>query len=487
MEIFLIKSDKKTVFISGNFNILHPGHLRLLRFGRELGERLIVGVNSNSRGGKAIFVDEIVRLESLRNIYGISEIFLIDEPIEEVLARLRPDIVIKGKEHEDRFNIEAEAVQAYGGALIFSSGEASFSSVELIAKNMFGEKKLLLNHPADFVSRHAIKKEYLLNIMEKFKALRVAVVGDLIVDEYVYCDALGMSQEDPTIVVCPQHTERFIGGAGIVAAHAASLGATVSFYSVCGVDEVGEFAKNLMDQYKIHHSMIADETRPTTLKKRYRIDQKTMLRVSNLKQSYISHEIRDSLLEKVQADLKNIDLLIFSDFSYGILSKDLIDNIINVAKEYSVFVSADSQSSSQNGDILKFKNIDLITPTEREARLALRNSDDGLPIIIESVMHAVNSKNIILKMGSQGAMAHTKCKLNGLSTDQITALNQAPIDVAGAGDALLASASMAMSCGSGIWEALYIGSLAAAIQVSRVGNLPLSNESVVRSIDENWG
>ena len=79
-------------------------------------------------------------------------------------------------------------------------------------------------------------------LVEKFASLRITVVGDVIVDEYIECEALGMSQENPTIVVSPISRQRFLGGAGIVAAHAANLGATVRLYSAVGKDDHGDFS-----------------------------------------------------------------------------------------------------------------------------------------------------------------------------------------------------------------------------------------------------
>ena len=101
----------RTVFVSGNFNILHPGHLRLLRFARELGDRLIVAVHSDRLGGAAVHVPEQLRLEGLRCNSWVDEAFLIDEPVPNVVARRRPDLVVKGKEHEGAYNPELAVLE----------------------------------------------------------------------------------------------------------------------------------------------------------------------------------------------------------------------------------------------------------------------------------------------------------------------------------------------------------------------------------------
>ena len=92
----------KLVFVSGNFNVLHPGHLRLLAFARECGARLVVGVFSDRMAGAGALVPEMLRLEGVQSNSLVDEAFLIDEPVENVIARIRPGIVVKGKEHDSR-------------------------------------------------------------------------------------------------------------------------------------------------------------------------------------------------------------------------------------------------------------------------------------------------------------------------------------------------------------------------------------------------
>ena len=107
----------KTIFISGNFNILHPGHLRLLRFARELGEELIVAVHSDRLGGEAIHVPEDMRLEGLQSNIWVTKAFIIDAPVTETIKQIKPDIVEMGKKHENHQKAELAAIKEYGGKL----------------------------------------------------------------------------------------------------------------------------------------------------------------------------------------------------------------------------------------------------------------------------------------------------------------------------------------------------------------------------------
>lgn len=477
-------SNLKTTFVSGNFNILHPGHLRLLRFAKELGNRLIVAVYSDKLAGYAAHVPEHLRLEALQSNNWVDEAFLINEPVSDVIKKLKPDIVVKGKEHESEFNAELEAVMDYNGKLVFSSGEVIFSSFDLIQREL-SSMHSFTKLPSDYLRRHNLDAVKLCHSVEQFSKLKVIVIGDLIIDEYIICDPLGMSQEDPTIVVTPIGSKKFIGGAGIVAAHAAGLGAQVSFLSVTGNDPIRDFATATLKDCNVHEFLYSDVSRPTTLKQRYRCKGKTLLRVSQLHQGAIDSNIQQRIIEQVEKLMKTCDLLIFSDFNYGCLPTEMIEKIIEKGRELGIYMVADSQSSSQIGDINRFKGMSLLTPTEREARLGVRDHESGMVVLAEKLRNYANARNILLKIGEEGVLIHAETlSRESWLTDRIPALNPIPVDVAGAGDSMLVASAMALAGGATIWEAAALGSIAAAIQVSRVGNIPLKSKELLEQLQK---
>jgi rfaE bifunctional protein kinase chain/domain len=474
----------RTVFVSGHFNILHPGHLRLLRTAKEYGERLIVAVESDRMAGVAAHLPENLRLEGVQSHGLVDEAFIVDEPIVDIISRLRPDIVVKGKEYETRHNPELAALEQYGGRLVFSSGEALFSSLDLIRREFQDFDSRSISLPNKYLARHNIEKVRLVALLQKFAGLKICVVGDLIIDEYITCEPLGMSQEDPTIVVTPIASNRFIGGAGIVAAHAAGLGAAVQFFSVTGKDASRDYALEGLAEAGVEALLLLDDNRPTTLKQRYRSKGKSLLRVSHLHQGAISAALQTQLLTALEQALDGADLLVFSDFNYGCLPQPLVDQLIDMAKSCDVLMAADSQSSSQVGDISRFKGMHLITPTEREARISTRNWEDGLVVLAEQLRLSATAYNVLLKLGEEGLLIHAgNGKEDAWLTDRVDALNSAAKDVAGAGDSLLIASAMTLSCGSTIWEAACLGSLAAAVQVGRVGNIPLQLNELLQELE----
>lgn len=477
-------STNTKVFVAGHFNVLHPGHLRLLRFARELGNELIVGVYSDELAGGSAYVLQDLRIQAVKTNSWVHDVVVIDRPVTEIIGDLKPDYVVKGKEHEHRVNPELKIVESYGGKLVFSSGEALFSSVDLIRRSTDEGQRRETIFPESYARRHEITPSRLVTYLKKFSRLKVCVVGDLIVDDYISCDPLGMSREDPTIVVAPIDRQRFIGGAGIVAAHSAGLGAVTHFVSMIGKDKPGDYARNAVQKYGVDAQLVVDESRPTTLKERYRADSKTLFRVNYLHQESISSECQAQILRAIEKVIPECQVLIFSDFSYGLLTTDIVQQVTALGKKYGALIVADSQSSSQIGDIGRFVEIDLVTPTEREARLALSNRDDGLVVLVSKLRERIGVKHVILKLGAEGVFLDCDDGNQTLRTDRIPALNSNPRDVAGAGDSLLVLSSLTLASGGSPWEASCLGAIAAGIQISRTGNIPLTISDFTKELDQ---
>lgn len=269
----------RLILVVGNFNILHPGHVRLLRFARECGDTLVVGVNSGSILGDATYNEEEQRVEIVNSLSCVDYCFLNDFTTTELVKKLRPYAVVKGKEFEGGDNPEIDALTEVGGRLVFSSGYTSLKASSYL--NQTNELVLERDKLNGYMQRHKLNIGSLQNTLEKLKALNIVVIGDCIVDEYIQCNAVGMSQEDPTIVVTPDESQLFLGGAAITAAHAKAIGANqVSFFTVVGEDSSADFVRQKANSFGLNAFIYADDSRPTNLKRRYRVGNKTLLRVN---------------------------------------------------------------------------------------------------------------------------------------------------------------------------------------------------------------
>ncbi len=143
---------------------------------------------------------------------------------------------------------------------------------------------------------------------------------------------------------------------------------------------------------------------------------------------------------------------------------------------------ADSQASSQISDVSRFKGMRFLTPTEREARLAMRDTRSGLVVLAEALRRKAKADQVLITLGAEGLLIHAPQDGVPVITDRLPAFNTAPKDVSGAGDSLLTCTAMAVVAGHDIWRSAYLGAVAAGCQVGRVGNSPLAAAQLIAEL-----
>src|SRR4030095_10475072 len=255
----------------------------------------------------------------------------------------------------------------------------------------------------------------------------------------------------------PQSTERFVGGASIVAEHAHALGARAHYFSVLGDDAAGAFVRERASRTGVHNHLFADVTRPTTIKQRFLANGRKLLRVSYLEERAISDTLTDQLARAVAERVRDLDVIVLSDFSYGVTSPRLREKVCALARQHGVRVTADVQCSSQIATVTRYKNIDLITPTEREARMSLHDPESGLTDIGLRLLDQTGIKDLIIKLGENGLLIFNGVWDGGAfqdaHTEDLRSFAEEVRDPMGAGDALLAACSLALAAGGNIFEA----------------------------------
>ncbi|CAM3938028.1 PfkB family carbohydrate kinase [Pseudoalteromonas byunsanensis] len=476
------------VLVQGNFDVLHPGHIRLLKFAKECGDRLIVAVNTDSTMSVKSRVKEKHRLELVKSLECVDEAFLTTQTPSQLVSELKPYAVVKGKEFEEKYNPELEALNEYGGKLFFGSGEFEANAEQFITRSERVKSSFDYSESRDYAQRHDITMESVSECLESVKKITAVVIGEVIVDEYVQGTAVGLSQEDPTIVMTPSRTDTFLGGAAITAGHIKAIGAkSVSLISVLGNDKSALYAESKIHDYDVTPYFYRDESRPTSLKTRYRAGSKTLLRVNQVRQHKISKELQNTIIAQLEKLVDEADLVVFSDFNYGLLPNSLVERVATICKKRGIKLVADSQTSSQVGDISRYIGMDLITPTEKEVRVALNNPDDGLVILAQKLTEKSKPRNLVITLAEEGILIHKPSDdFKNWENDRLPAINKLAVDPAGAGDCFLAASALSLASGASPWLAYYLGSLASACQVSTTGNTPLSVELLRRAAKESF-
>lgn len=268
----------------------------------------------------------------------------------ESVETVRPEVLVRGMEFHDAqaevASREKAAVERHGGELLLSSGDPAYSNVRMaeLEGSYLKSRKTILHQVLD---RHAITPGRLEELISGFDGLRVLVVGDSIVEEYIYADALGMAMGDPVIVLRPRRSDRFLGGAAAVAEQVAALGARVDLFSVTGDDVTAEFLRRKGEASAVNFNLLTDRTRPTTLKQCFLGGKKKLLRASYFEEHPLKDRLVDEIVWCVTDELDAIDLLLLRDGSYGVLTDELRTRLVPQARESGVRVAAMSPCSTQ--------------------------------------------------------------------------------------------------------------------------------------------
>jgi len=475
-------NTESVVLCYGHFNLIHHGHLRYLNHAKTLADKLVVVIVSDSdleAGAFGQHFSEEERAESVANIQNVDNVIILNDTLSDVINTVKPKVLALGKEFEKKQPKQIEqAVNLANkyGKVVFHAGEVHYSTSSLLHDNVSDIENNRLDQLNIICKNHKITLKKLQNRLNSFSNSRLVIIGDTIVDNYVACDAIGMSAEAPVLVVQELEKREFTGGAAIVALHAQALGAKCHYISVVGDDRESFVVSKTLKDWNIDTDLFVDKSRPTTYKTRYMVENQKLFRVSRIKDHKISKEIEQKIINKITMLAPNITGIMVSDFVYGVITQNILNTISKLSKQFDIKLYADLQCSSQVGKVSKFNNFDLITPTEKEARIALNDNESGVEWVANTLLEHTNSKNMLMKLGSDGFIAYGNIKHR--ERQNFPALTINPVDVTGAGDSLFAAMSVALSSGSSLIEASIIGTCMASLSVKKVGNTPIFKEKL---------
>ncbi len=297
---------------------------------------------------------------------------------------------------------------------------------------------------------------------------RVLVVGDLMIDHYIWGSCDRISPEAPVQVVNIKNETKRLGGCGNVVSNLIALGAEVGVISVVGDDELGgEILKLLKDRGAKAELVIAQKGRKSSQKSRVMVTHQQVIRLDTESTSDI--DCADEIVGKFQGILDGYDIVLLSDYGKGVLSDYLTKQIISITKNSAKMVLVDPKGK----DYSKYKGATLLTPNKKEASEALGfviDSDEKLELALKTMKmnYELEYSLITLSEDGIGLLAQKMVKFPALAKEVF--------DVTGAGDSVLATLGYCLASKMSIEDAIDNANLAAAVVVGKVG-----------SADASWG
>lgn len=477
---------KSVILCHGTFDLVHPGHIRHLMYAKSKADLLVASLTSDSHINKANFrpfVPQDLRAMNLAALEVVDYVIIDENPTPiENLKFIQPDFFAKGYEYSaegihPRTREEMAALETYGGQIIFTPGDMVMSSsaiIEVAPPNLAVDKLLAL------LESEKLSFDDLRAALDKIQGVKAHVIGDTIVDSYTYCSLIGGTAKTPTFSVKYERQVDFSGGAAVVAKHLRKAGANVVFSTVLGNDALKDMVLKDLESAGIRCEPVIDNTRPTTQKNAFITNGYRMLKVDKVDNRPISEKILDRL--KASLGAHTVDAVVFSDFRHGLFNKFTIPQLA-VATPAGALRVADSQVANRWGNILEFQDFDLITPNEREARFSLGDQDSTVRPLALDLYKKSGCKTLILKLGERGIITYCAPNPEVRSFFTVDSFADKVVDAVGAGDALLAYATLAMVSTKSNVIASILGSLAAAIACEHDGNNPVAREDVLKKVN----
>ena len=439
--------NKKIFLCHGVFDLLHIGHIKYFETAKSEGDLLIVTVTPDryvNKGPERPVFSENLRCEAIAALSVVDYVALNIWPTAvETIRLLKPDVYAKGSEYKDikkditgKIGEEENAIKSIGGSIIFTD-DIVFSSSQLINKNFSTFPEETREFLTQFSNHHSSGK--VIQFLKNAEKLKVLVIGETIIDEYNYCEPIGMTTKDPIIAVRYLAKEKFAGGTLAAANHLANFCHSVGIITMLGEYETDEkYVRENLNE-KIRPLFFYKKNSPTILKRRF-IDNYLSQKLFEL------HEINDTEIDKeevaalneiLESEIPKYDLVIVIDYGHGMLTKELITTICRDSK----YLAVNTQSNAGNRGfnvISKYHKADFICLNHSELNLEERNRNCEIKDSISNVSKKISCPRVLITRGRFGNVFYD----NKDGFVETPAFATQVIDRMGAGDAVISLSSL---------------------------------------------
>ena len=486
------KSSKKKIVLShGVFDVFHYGHKKHFESAKKFGDILVVSLTSDkfvNKGPGRPFFNQNIRSD-LISALGIVDYVIINDsetPIN-LLKNLKPDYYVKGPDYSNlnddiTKNIyrEKKAVEKSGGKLVFTEDQ-KFSSTKLI-NNYLNNNSISKIVKKKNLSIQELKMRS-LNSIKNISDLKVAVIGEFIFDQYVYCNELDRPSKENISAVSLKNKNTFLGGSYAVARNLSNFVKKIDLF-VSGnfnKDQINLISKDKKEFKNLKLKIFKNKYRVITKTRYINAANRKLFEIYNYSGDYYNANYL-GLLRSLKKKLSNYDLVIVCDFGHQLFNKEIISEIISSSK----FLSINAQTNAENRGfnlITKYKYADFICIDEPELRLALSDKNTQVKDLIRKLYKKIKVKKIIVTLGPNGIIVSEL--INGkVNYFSLPAFEKNPIDTIGAGDAVLAISSALLAKKSCIYSTATIANLFGALKTKIRGHADfIKKGQVLKSLD----
>jgi rfaE bifunctional protein kinase chain/domain len=295
--------------------------------------------------------------------------------------------------------------------------------------------------------------------------IRILVIGDLMIDHYIYGSCNRISPEAPVQVVEVARDYHTLGGAGNVLQNLLAFKCAADIISVVGDDENAQLVVQQLNKENISSNyLVKDAARCTTVKSRVMVQNHQLIRLDREVTTAVTADVEDKILTVLTGIVTGYNMVLLSDYNKGLLSPSLLSRIVGICKENKISILLDPKGT----DFSKYKGVNIIKPNKKEAMLASRitiTDTESLRAACIQIQETTGCDSVIVTMSEDGIAMFSDGKLEVIPTKALGV-----IDVTGAGDTVLASLGVALASGNNLYTACDFANHAAAVVVNKVGS-----------------
>ncbi len=313
------------------------------------------------------------------------------------------------------------------------------------------------------------------DLLNNFKGKRVAVVGDLMVDRYYWGHVSRISPEAPVPVVEVIEESVRLGGAANVANNIQTLGGIPMLVGLIGKDHPGDvFLEILKERNLPEKGIVIDASRPTTIKTRVIAHAQHVVRIDNESKSECPEHIKHLVIDAVKYNIHEIDAIIIEDYNKGVVTKDVIHELVAVAKKYNKIITVDPKFNN----FLEYRHVTVFKPNRREVEEAIGGRLKTAAEIEKAgkyLLETLEAENVLVTRGEEGmTLFESDGSVSSVATQAANVQ-----DVSGAGDTVISTLTMSLASGAHIREAATLANCAAGVVVAAVGIVPIQPAELI--------